>query len=677
MDVLGSFALLLAFCFSLYAIAAALLGERLRKPLLAQSAQRAAVVTGGLIFLSTFSLLVLLMRDDFRMAAVASHSNRALPVFYKLSALWSGQEGSLLFWSFILGCYSALVVILNRKAYRHLMPYVIVVLMTVQAFFLLLNNFVVNPFKLLALNTPDGMRVFAPADGQGLNPLLQYPAMVIHPPMLYLGFVGFTVPFAFAMAALLTETKGEKWIHITRRWSMVTWGFLTIGVMLGGRWAYAVLGWGGYWGWDPVENASLLPWLTGTAFLHSVMMQEKRGMMKVWNMVLIFSTFFLCIFGTFLTRSGILSSVHAFAESPIGPYFATFLALGLAASIWILLGKLDFLKSENHLDSLISRESSFLFNNLLLLACTFAVLWGTIFPLLSEAVKGVKITVGAPYFNKITIPIGLSLLLLTAVGPLFAWRKTSIESLHRNFTRPVIVSAVLTALFVPFGLWGLYPIMTVFLALFVVATIAEEFYRGARAVRQKRPLNWLSATWHLTRRNTRRYGGYVVHLGIAMLFIGFAGNAFNVDEQQEMLPGDEMTLKNYRFVLRELQPYENDNYAANLAQVDIYDGEDFFTTLYPERRIYKASQQPTTEVAIRPRLHEDVYLVFAGMAEDGERAVIHAYINPLVNWIWIGTIVTILGTLLALMPNLSPQTEREATQKKSRKKEKMLDEVPA
>lgn len=675
MDTLGNFALLLAFCFSLYAIAAAQLSEWKQKPLLLQSAERATIATGGLVFLGTFSMLLLLMRDDFRIAAVASHSNRALPAFYKFSALWSGQESSLLFWSCLLALFSALVVILNRVEYRHLMPWVITVLMTTQAFFLLLNNFIVNPFKLLAIETAAGAQIFAPPDGNGLNPLLQYPAMVIHPPMLYLGFVGFTVPFAFAMAALITKTKGEKWIHITRHWSMITWGFLTIGIMLGGRWAYAVLGWGGYWGWDPVENASLLPWLTGTAFLHSVMMQEKRGMMKVWNMVLIFTTFFLCLFGTFLTRSGILSSVHAFAQSPIGPYFAVFISLGLIVSVAVLLSRLDFLKSENHLDSLISRESSFLFNNLLLLACTFAILWGTMFPLLSEAVKGVKITVGAPYFNKITIPIGLFLLLLTSLGPLFAWRKTSLESLHRNFTRPIIASAILTVIFIPFGLWGLYPIMTVFLAIFVTSTIVGEFFRGARALRQKQPLNWLSATWTLTRRNTRRYGGYVVHFGIALLFIGFAGNAFNVDQQEEMLPGDEMTLKNYRFVLQELEPYENDNYSASLARVDVYDGDSLFATLYPERRTYKASGQPTTEVAIRPRFNEDVYLVFAGMAEDGQRAVIHAYINPLVNWIWIGTVITILGTLLALLPNKPPPPSPPKAQQTA--KEKVLDEVPA
>ncbi|MFQ5724071.1 MAG: heme lyase CcmF/NrfE family subunit, partial [Terriglobia bacterium] len=636
MDSLGSFALLLALPLSLYALTAALLGQWKRKPLLAQSAQRAVIAAGGLVLVATACLVILLLQDDFRVAYIASHSNQALPLYFKFSALWSGQEGSLLWWSCILAAYTMAVVLLNRRTHQHLMPYAIATLMAVQFFFLLLNNFAANPFRLLAVETPAGMQVFSPPDGGGLNPLLQHPAMVIHPPMLYLGFVGFTVPFAFALSALATRAKGEKWIHITRRWTMVTWGFLTIGVLLGGRWAYAVLGWGGYWGWDPVENASLLPWLTGTAFLHSVMMQEKRGMMKVWNMLLIFATFFLCIFGTFLTRSGMLSSVHAFAQSAIGPFFAVFLAFGLIFTTALLLSRLDFLKSENQLDSLLSRESSFLFNNLILLAACFAVLWGTLFPLISEAVRDVKISVGAPYFNTVMIPIGILLLILTGAGPLLAWRRTSFESLRRNFAWPLLFGLALALAALLLVTRDLYALMTIFLAFFVLATIAMEFYRGARVLRQKNRLGWLGATVELTRRNTRRYGGYVIHFGVALLFIGFVGNALSTDRQIEMRPGDEFNLRDYRFVLRGLEEAENDNYLAHRARIDVYDGEELFATMFPERRFYKASQQPTTEVAIRPRLKEDVYLVFAGLAEDSGRAVIHAYINPLVNWVWIG-----------------------------------------
>ncbi len=454
---------------------------------------------------------------------------------------------------------------------------------------------------------------------------------------------------------------------------MVTWGFLTIGILLGGRWAYEVLGWGGYWGWDPVENASLLPWLTGTAFLHSVMMQEKRGMMKVWNMVLIFATFFLCIFGTFLTRSGILSSVHAFAQSAIGPYFAVFISVGLLFSGGLLLRRLDFLKSENQLDSLLSRESSFLFNNLILLAACFAVLWGTLFPLISEAVRGVKISVGAPYFNKVQVPIGLFLLFLTGVAPLFAWRKTSLESLRRNFTRPLLVGLAAAAIGFLLGARGFYPLMAIFLAFFVIATIVMEFYRGARVIRRKNRLGWLGAATELTRRNTRRYGGYIIHFGVALLFIGFVGNAFNIHEQAEVQAGDEIRAGDYRLVVRGLEESENDNYIASRARIDVYNQDDFVATMFPERRFYKASQQPTTEVAIRPRLNEDVYLVFAGLTEDTGKAVIQVYINRLVNWVWIGGFVMVLGTLIALIPSKAPEPRRPVRRKKPAKER---DEVP-
>jgi len=669
MDSLGSFALLLAFCFTAYSIAAALIGHWKQKPLLQQSSERAVLAACSLVLIGTLALFVLLLRDDFRLAYIASHSNIALPVYFKVAALWSGQEGSLLWWSCLLALFAAATVLINRRSHRHLMPYAIATMMTVLLFFLLLNNFIASPFTLLASETPTGLQVFVPPDGGGLNPLLQHPAMVIHPPMLYLGFVGFTIPFAFAFSALITRSKGEQWIHITRSWSMVAWLFLTIGIVLGGRWAYAVLGWGGYWGWDPVENASLLPWLTGTAFLHSVMMQEKRGMMKVWNMTLIFATFFLCLFGTFLTRSGVLSSVHAFAQSAIGPYFAGFIAMGLALSLGVLLFRLDFLKSENQLDSLISRESSFLFNNLILLASCFAVLWGTLFPLLSEAVRGVKISVGAPYFNKIQIPIGLFLLFLTGVGPLFAWRRTSLESLRRNFTKPLAFGAVVAVISFILGARSFYALMTIFLAFFVIGTIVLEFYRGARVLRQKTEFNWAAALTELTRRNTRRYGGYVIHFGIALMFIGFAGSAFTLHEQAEVLAGEEINVGKYRMVVRNFQETENDNYLASRAEIDVFIGDRLFKTMSPERRLYRASEQPTTEVAIQHRLNEDVYLVFAGMAEDTGRAVIQVYINPLVMWVWIGAAVLVLGTLIALVPSRTPQPAAPARRRRKHAEE--------
>lgn len=672
MDLIGSFALLLALCLCAYAVVAALLSARSQHPLLLQSAERATLAVSLLVGVATACLVVLLLADEFRIAYVAQHSNRALPIYYKFAALWSGQEGSLLWWSCLLSAYVTLAIRLNRRAHRHLLPYVIAVAGIVQLFFLLLNNFAAPPFQQLAFAQGGGVEVFTPRDGGGLNPLLQHPAMTIHPPLLYLGYVGFTVPFAFALAALITRSKGEQWIHITRRWTMIAWGFLTCGVLLGARWAYAVLGWGGYWGWDPVENASLMPWLTGTAFLHSVMMQEKRGMLKVWNMVLIFATFFLCIFGTFLTRSGVLSSVHAFAQSPIGPYFATFIVFALAVTTFILLRRLDFLKSENQLDSIASRESSFLFNNLVLLASCFAVLWGTLFPLISEAVRGVQITVGAPYFNKVNVPIALFLLFLTGVGPLLAWRRTSLESLHRNFTRPLLVGVAVAVVVFLFGVRKIYPLMAILLGVFVAATIVMEFYRGARVLRQKNPIGWGAAAVALTRRNTRRYGGYIIHFGIAVLFMGIAGSAFTIEQHAEMSVGSETTAGQYRFVCRNITPSETPNHISSVTEIEVFRGSARLTTLYPERRTYKASQQPTTLVAIRPRLMEDIYVVFTGMTDDGQRAVIQIFINPLVNWVWLGGFIVVLGTLIALLPSLPAEKvtprrlERPAEARKER-----------
>src|SRR5690348_8058360 len=433
MSQIGSYALLLALTLSAYSFLAgglALAFPRAGSERIGETARRAGIAVFGLVFLASVVLVVSAFHNDFSIAYILHHSNSALGAPYKFAALWSGQEGSLLFWSFLLGTYG-LVLRMRYRTDIRLFAYASVIIAAVQVFFLLLLNFAAHPFAI--------MQGSLPPDGNGLNPLLQYPEMVIHPPMLYLGYVGFTVPFAFALAALIMRYPGEKWIQITRRWTMVTWGFLTCGVFLGAHWAYSVLGWGGYWGWDPVENASLMPWLTGTAFLHSVMMQEKRGMLKVWNMWLIFATFLLSIFGTFLTRSGVVSSVHAFAQSSIGDWFVGFLAITLAVCLFFFVKNRSHLKSEHKLESLVSRESSFLFNNLILLVACFTVLWGTLFPILSEWVQGHKITVGPPFFNRVNIPVALLLLLLTALGPLLAWRKTSLESLRRNFLVPTLV----------------------------------------------------------------------------------------------------------------------------------------------------------------------------------------------------------------------------------------------
>ena len=479
MENLGSLAILLALCVSLYGVVASVIGRLKNKPFLLVSGQRAIYSTWVLMTLAAGILVYSLMTGDFRFAYVAAHSNRAMPTLYKFAAWWGGQEGSLLFWGWLLSTYALVVAFTNRRRHRDFMPWVLGILGTVQTFFLILNNFIANPFQMLA---SDKLIVAVP-DGNGLSPLLQYPAMAIHPPMLYLGYVGFTVPFAFAIASLITRQPGEAWIHTTRRWTLVTWLFQSTGVMLGAIWAYHVLGWGGYWGWDPVENASLLPWLSGTAFLHSVMMQEKKGMMKVWNIVLISATFFLCILGTFLTRSGIVQSVHAFARSEIGKYFVTFLAIGIAATIFLILDRLPYLKSESQLESVISRESSFLFNNLILLASCFAVLWGTLFPVISEAATGDKISLDTHWYNRLMVPIGLFLLLLTGVGPLFAWRRTSADSLRRNFQYPGIASLVLVGALFAAGVRHFYALISFGFCLFVALTVIIEFFKGGKVHR--------------------------------------------------------------------------------------------------------------------------------------------------------------------------------------------------
>src|SRR5450759_916003 len=473
MENLGALALILAFCLSIYAIAGSLIGKWKNKPFLVLSAERAVYSIWFLVATAVGILIHARVTGDVRLSYVAQNTKHAMPWYYKVTAWWGGQAGSLMLWAFVLSSYSAVVVYQNRRKFREMMPYVVTVLIVVQAFFLMLISFVVSPFNVLM----QGKGIVDVGDGRGLNPLLQYWTMIIHPPVLYMGYVGFVVPFAFAMASLITKQPGDDWIFTTRRWAIVTWFFQTTGVLLGAGWAYAVLGWGGYWGWDAVENASLLPWLTSTSFLHSVLMQEKKGMMKVWNMVLVSATFFLCIFGTTLTRTGIVSSVHAFAQSAIGVYFFTFLAVGIAATVYLILDRLDYLKSESHMESVISRESSFLFNNLILLASCFSILWGTLFPVISEAVTGEKISVDGPFFNRVNIPIGLFLLFLTGVGPLIAWRRSSIESLKRNFLWPGVAALALMGALVAAGVRHFYATVSFGLCLFVAWTILSEFYK--------------------------------------------------------------------------------------------------------------------------------------------------------------------------------------------------------
>ena len=651
MDIFGSFALILALVAAVYALAAGIVGILKSKPLLTKSARNSGMAVCILVTLAVASLEYLFFTDNFAMTYVAEHSNRALPAFYKFAALWSGQEGSLLFWSWLLSLYAFFALLINRKKHPELMPYVGVVIAGVQVFFLILNNFVASPFSVLGTSAAGPAHLIAQSDGRGLNPLLQYPEMVIHPPMLYLGYTGFTIPFAFAMAALLGRYPGEKWIHITRRWTMVAWGFQTVGILLGAHWAYAVLGWGGYWAWDPVENASLLPWITGTAFLHSVMMQEKRGMMKVWNIWLVFTTFMLCILGTLLTRSGVVASVHAFAQSSIGDWFSGFLLLVFLVCFLAYWKNRDYLRSDNQLDSLVSRESSFLFNNLILLAACFAVLWGTLFPVISEYAQGSRISVGPPFFNKVNVPIALFLLFLTGVGPLLAWRRTSLDSLRRNFAWPAAAGILAGVVAAALGFRGFYPLVCLILSVFVALTVLSEFLRGARVIASRGKTGILPGIGQLTMRNTRRYGGYIIHFGMVLIFMGIAGQAFNRDVQKDMSVGSEIQIGPYRIVCQNFDHTANDNYEADRATLEVFKNGKSEMMLYPERRFFLASQVTETMVAIQTGPLHDLYVVYAGRNPDTGKPVIHAYLNPLVKWIWFGGLIVVLGTLLAMLPS--------------------------
>ncbi len=671
MPSFGSFAILLALALSAYtlfsgavSLRALAVGRRLAVSAenLRETSRRAGIASFIAVSCAAFALIWAAFTNDFSVDYILHHTNRALPSLYKFSALWSGQEGSLLLWAWLLAGYG-FVMRIRDKADVTLHAYASTILSAIQIFFLLLLVFAAPPFAI----APGQLH----ADGFGLNPLLQYPEMVIHPPMLYLGYVGFSVPFAFALGALMMRYPGEKWIHITRRWTMVTWLFLTCGICLGMHWAYAVLGWGGYWGWDPVENASLMPWLAGTAFLHSVMMQEKRGMMKRWNVWLIFATFMLSILGTLLTRSGLVSSVHAFAESNIGNWFYAFLLLVFIVCLFTFFRQSDHLKSENHLESYVSRESSFLFNNIVLLTACFTILWGTLYPILSEYVQGSKETMGPFYYNRVAVPIGLFLIFLTGVGPLLAWRATSLRSIRRNLLLPCLAIIVSASVLMITGLrpWNetdgstgaIYSLVCFSLAAGVITAIVTEFLRGANVIRNQTQRNLFSSAVLLTRRNTRRYGGYIIHFGIVVLFIGVAGAAFNQSRELEMSFGDSLQIGSYKLVCQSYSQDSNPNYDTDYAILDVFHNGRKVTQLTPERRFYNASQQTSTMVAIHSTLARDLYVVFEGRNPDTDKPIIKVFLNPLVNWIWIGVAIVIFGTGIALVPALKPGASSSTT----------------
>ena len=642
MTQFGPIFLMIALGCAVYAVIASILGAQRRQQELVDTGHNAAIGVMAFLTLAAMALVQGLLSDNFALKYVASTSNKALPVFYKITSLWAGMEGSLLFWAWLLAAFSFVCIVSYRRQQTLLMPYVTAVLMAVTTFFISMIVFVTSPFELLA--SP-------PADGRGLNPLLQHWAMVIHPPILYLGYVGFTVPFAFAIAAMISGQIGNDWLKLTRRWTIVPWFFLGVGMMLGGKWAYMELGWGGYWAWDPVENAAMMPWLIGTGFVHSVMIQEKKNMLRVWNMVLIILTFTLCVFGTFLTRSGVISSVHSFTQSSLGPLFLGFVGLIATFSFTLLAKRLHLLKSDVRMDSVVSRESAFLLNNVVFLGACFAVFWGTLFPVISEAVRGVKITVGAPWFNAVLVPISLLLLLLTGIGPLVAWRKSSVEHLKKMFLWPTVGMVVTLIILLAAGMRHVYALISFTLSVFVTITIVTEFHRGALARGASNGESYPVAWWRLLMKNKRRYGGYVVHFGMVLIFVGVTGAAFTEEAEKQLKPNESIKIGNYELIYQDTKRFDDPNKVVIESSMVVKRDGKILDTIFPQKHFYIVQQQPTTEVALFSNLREDLYVVLGEHQPETNAATFHVYLNPLVTWLWIGGMVLTLGTIITLLPD--------------------------
>ena len=655
MSLLGRALLLLAMLAAVYAVGAALASRRTGRRTLQRSAERAVYAVWGLVTAAFLLIIGAVVTDQFQFSQAAEYSNRALAFKFKISSLWASQAGSLLLWAWILSCYSALAVWQNRNRNRDLMPVTTAVLMTIAAFFTFMLSFLSSPFG--TLGTP-------PADGRGLNPLLQNEYMMAHPPMLYLGYVGLAIPFAFAMSALVTRQLDTRWIRSIRRWTLVAWLFLGAGILLGSRWAYEELGWGGYWGWDPVENSAFMPWLVATAFLHSVMVQERRGMLKVWNMALVSLTFCLALFGTFLTRSGVVKSVHAFGASTLGPYFLAAILTTAAVSAWLIISRLPELRSRHSLESYLSREAVFLYNNLLLVGLSFAVFWGTVFPILTEAVKGRKIAVGSGFYNQVAMPIGIALLILTGIGPTIPWRKASPRQLVRRFLTPLAFAALSI---VPLALftdafhnpWA----GVVFVScVFVTVCILAEFVRGTRVRHALGGVSWPGALYGLVVRNRRRYGGYLVHLGIVVLFVGLTGSQAFTSQADFVwtAKGQRSTVDGYTFVYEGFTRERTANKGTTAVTLGVYRGGSRIATMHPGRNMYFAIGQPSTEVALDSRPTRDVYAVLTSLDEKGKTEV-SVFINPLVMWLWMAGVVIVIGGLVAAWPEGQARTQEQTS----------------
>ena len=638
---LGYAATVAALVLAVYGSGAAALSAVKGRPDLRRSSERAAVGVWLLVMTCMALLIYAFLTFDFSVRYVAANTNLGTPFYYRITAVWGALEGSIILWAFMLSIYTLIVVARYRRTQPQLYPWALAVMLGISAFFLLVMTIPAPPFERLSP---------VPADGRGLNPLLEDSGMITHPVALYLGFTGFTVPFAFAMAALIIGRIGDEWITITRRWTIVAWYFLSLGLLIGGWWSYHVLGWGGYWAWDPVENAAFMPWLTGTAFLHSVMIQERRRMLKLWNLTLIILTFSLTLFGTFLTRSGIIGSVHAFSQGSVGQFFLAFLALVGLGAFSLLAWRVERLGAQGELDSIVSRESAFLLNNLFLVAAAFTVFFGTVFPLLAEAITGTKVSVGAPFFNLVNIPIFLALLFLMGVGPLIAWRRASAENLRRNFLTPVGIGVVAAAACRLLGIGNAVVLLCLGLVAFVAATIGLDFARAARA-RRRTGDGWLDATWGLALRQNRRYGGFVVHLGILVLAVGVAGSqAWSTQTEVTLNRGEATEVAGYTIRFEGLAGVEESNHAKVVGTFAVSDKHGPYTVLTPAKKFYPQEQTPIAAVDYRLGVLEDLYLVLGEFARDGSHATIKVQVNRMVSWLWMGGFVLTLGAALAILP---------------------------
>jgi cytochrome c-type biogenesis protein CcmF len=663
--------LVVTFITALFSIFAAFYGVYKKQQKWVESSRLAMQLTFPLLTLAAGILIYLLVTNDFNVSFVYEVTSKDMPTYLRVTAWWGGQAGSLLFWSWLMSAFATAVTLRNWDRDREFLPWVVIVGSLTMAFFISLNLFFnENPFARF-WQTFEGINPytfqpangipFTPADGNGLNPLLRHPGMIIHPPMLYLGFVSFVIPFAFAIAALVTGRTDDRWIRITRRWTLVAWLFLSLGLVLGGRWAYDVLGWGGYWGWDPVEIAAFMPWLTGTAFLHSVMIQEKRGMLKHWNMILIILTYALVIFGTFLTRSGVLSSVHAFAQSSIGPAFFIFIGVTFISSVGLLLWRWAELKSEAQMESMLSREALFLLNNLLFIGILVVCFWGVIFPLISELFTGQKVTVGPPFYERATGPLFAGLVILMGIAPLSAWGHSTWKTLGKALWKPTVIAVLSTAAFIGYAFinrdvmndYFIYAIIGFFGTALTAFITIYEFWRAARARSRAQNENLFVSLWRLAGRNRRRYGGYTIHLGVVLMAIGIMGiEMFQAETQKSLSIGQSMEIRGYTLTYKSLAQFNGpDGRWVTRAVVDVYRDGQYITELYPRYDVYQDGQ-PMTIPGVRSTMIDDLYVLLVnweGVSVDV--APFKVYHNPLVNWLWLGAYIFILGTFIAAWPD--------------------------